>query len=430
MSLQDSKSSRFPNMKLHSLALILTALTAVPAFAQTPPSRPVSMEPAAQSILDRAVQSYRAASGLRFEQIASYNGKVKPLVLLRYSRPGKLRIDRPVRQKTFTQLYDGANFYDVRGDEYLTKAAPMHGDAPLVFGPAGRAGETIAAMLAGKDPFAQAQRTFSQLPSGQYQSRIVALGARLVDGDMLQGIREEGFVNFKAEADKGEEGKEDKGKEDDSKITTQTTAWFGGSPFALRRLQQRITMQGRTTVVTEKLIDQQFSPTFPADTFVFSSAGLTLNQPDDNAPYFDPRLKVGAAPFPFEAHDRQGRPISLEPYKGKVVLLDFWATWCVPCIQALPEVKSAYNKYHARGLEVVGISLDEDESALTAFLKKQKMSWPQIFDGKGWKTPIAQTYGVRAIPFTLLIGRDGKVAAVNPPEGQLEKAVQKALSAR
>ncbi len=148
----------------------------------------------------------------------------------------------------------------------------------------------------------------------------------------------------------------------------------------------------------------------------------------EREPMFDPRLKVGAAPFPFNTSDLSGRAFSLDDYKGRVVLLDFWATWCGPCIGELPETRVVYDKYHAQGFDVVGISLDEKRDDLTAFLKKENLSWPQVFDGKGWNSPLAKQYGVRAIPATFLIGRDGKIAAVDVRGMGLEPAVKQALT--
>ena len=68
--------------------------------------------------------------------------------------------------------------------------------------------------------------------------------------------------------------------------------------------------------------------------------------------------------------------------KGKVVLIDFWATWCMPCVGEIPHVKEAYDQFHSKGFEVIGISLDDDKSKLKKFVVDQKMEWPQYFDGK------------------------------------------------
>lgn len=111
--------------------------------------------------------------------------------------------------------------------------------------------------------------------------------------------------------------------------------------------------------------------------------------------------------------DLNGNKVDLAAMKGKVVLVDFWATWCGPCVAELPNVLEAYKKHHDKGFEIIGISLDQDKAALENFIKERGMPWPQYFDGKGWENSIAQKYSISSIPATFLIGKDGKVTASN-----------------
>jgi thiol-disulfide isomerase/thioredoxin len=99
--------------------------------------------------------------------------------------------------------------------------------------------------------------------------------------------------------------------------------------------------------------------------------------------------------------------------KKKLVLLDFWASWCVPCIKSMPEITALYDNYRDKGLEIVGISLDENEAFWKTSMEKNNMSWIQIISGKSPKDDIAKLYGVRAIPCTVLIDGKGTIVAVN-----------------
>lgn len=123
----------------------------------------------------------------------------------------------------------------------------------------------------------------------------------------------------------------------------------------------------------------------------------------------------------------KGEKIDVAAMKGKVVLVDFWATWCGPCVAELPNVLKAYDQYHSKGFEIIGISLDSDKAKLEKFIADKKMPWPQDFTGDGWKTSLAQKFGINSIPATFLIGKDGKVAATNLRGSALEAAVKKEL---
>ncbi|MEX2577891.1 MAG: TlpA disulfide reductase family protein [Verrucomicrobiales bacterium] len=129
----------------------------------------------------------------------------------------------------------------------------------------------------------------------------------------------------------------------------------------------------------------------------------------------------------FAFTDLQGNEVDLAEMDDKVVLVDFWATWCAPCIAEMPNVIAAYNEYHEEGFEIVGVSLDEDKAALEKFVTENDMPWPQYFDGKGFNNELAQRFGISQIPATFLVGQDGKIVASNLRGPELEAAVEKAL---
>lgn len=116
-----------------------------------------------------------------------------------------------------------------------------------------------------------------------------------------------------------------------------------------------------------------------------------------------------------------GAKVDLTKMQGKVVLVDFWATWCGPCIAGLPEIMDVYAKYHAKGFEIVGISFDQKKEKLTQFTTDKKMPWAQYFDGLGWGNKIGQEYGIEAIPTMWLIDKKGVLRDMNGRANLAEK---------
>ena len=125
--------------------------------------------------------------------------------------------------------------------------------------------------------------------------------------------------------------------------------------------------------------------------------------------------------------DLKGEEIDIAQYKGKVVLVDFWAIWCGPCIGELPNVKNTYSNYHDDGFEIIGINLDRDRTRLEEFIEKRNMPWPQYFDGKGWKNEIAVHFDIHSIPSTFLLDREGIVRYANLRGSALKHAVEDLL---
>jgi thiol-disulfide isomerase/thioredoxin len=126
-----------------------------------------------------------------------------------------------------------------------------------------------------------------------------------------------------------------------------------------------------------------------------------------------------------------GKPFSFESYRGKVVVLDFWATWCGPCLEEIPNLKSMLEKRQSEGVEIIGINLDEDRSRLESFLGTEKLPWKTVVSSDATKvafeTPLVSKIGISAIPFIAIIGKDGKVAAIHTRGKNLDPKVAELL---
>ena len=126
-----------------------------------------------------------------------------------------------------------------------------------------------------------------------------------------------------------------------------------------------------------------------------------------------------------------GTEVDLAKLKGKVVLVDFWATWCRPCVGEIPHVKEAYAKYHAKGFEVIGISFEGEngQEKLIKFTKNKEMPWPQYFDGKFWGNAFGKRFNIRGIPAMWLFDKQGNLADVKASDDLADK-VAKLLEAK
>lgn len=137
--------------------------------------------------------------------------------------------------------------------------------------------------------------------------------------------------------------------------------------------------------------------------------------------------KLVGRPIELQFTAVDGRSVDLAALKGKVVLLDFWATWCGPCVGEVPNVKKTYDQFHDKGFEIVGISLDKDKDTLTRFTADHHMEWPQYFDGQYWQNKYARQFGVESIPSMWLIDKKGILRNMRARE-DLAGGVQKLLA--
>ena len=377
------------------------------AARKTPP--PAKMDPQARTTLDAMTAAYKA--------LKSYTATVtvesgaggrtqKGTATLAFQRPGRAKVVMSDETGPSAEsLVNGSGLFlaSLRDNQYVKRPAPP-GDAaiPAVLSEARGA---LLPTLAGSPEFLS--RLFTQ------PGVTVGLGTPATVADVPTDTVAVSFTPAPG-------------------AQIRITLSVSTEDHLLRQLTETVheTRGGQTQTLThvETVTEQALDPALTAADFAFvpppGAKLVTTLEP----PMFDPRLQPGARPFPITAADLNKRPLSLDQYRGKVVLMDFWATWCGPCVGEMPNVIAAYHKYHAQGFTVLGISLDQDRGALTSFLKHNKMPWRQVFDGKGWGSAVPKQYGVMSIPFGLLLNRDGTIAAVGARGPDLPAAIKVALA--
>lgn len=137
----------------------------------------------------------------------------------------------------------------------------------------------------------------------------------------------------------------------------------------------------------------------------------------------------GNAAPEFSAPNPEGKTVSLKESLGKVTIVDFWASWCKPCRAENPNVVALYNELHAKGLNIIGVSLDKEAGAWKEAIAKDKLAWTQVSNLKWWKEPIAISYGVESIPATFILDANGKIVAKDLRGDALKAKVNELLAA-
>lgn len=142
-----------------------------------------------------------------------------------------------------------------------------------------------------------------------------------------------------------------------------------------------------------------------------------------------PGLEIGDKAPEISLASPEGNIIALSSLKSKVVLIDFWGTWCAPCVKEQPELAKLYKKYksgiftNGKGFEIFGVSLDAKKENWEKGIKTQNINWIQVSDLKFWRSPVAKTYNIQELPFNLLLDGRGVILAKNLHGAELEKAI-------
>lgn len=135
------------------------------------------------------------------------------------------------------------------------------------------------------------------------------------------------------------------------------------------------------------------------------------------------KTDIGSTAPDFVLQTPDGKNVSLKDFRGKYVLLDFWASWCGPCLREVPNIKKIYDLYHSKGFEILSVSLDDNKDSWVDAIEKYDLNWNHVSSLKGWKCPIVKLYSISGVPAMFLLDKEGRIIASGLRGKELEKQV-------
>lgn len=393
----------FPHKNFPHQLFVMSTVLGMAICAQAA-SLKTAIDPNAEKVIARSVQTYQSLRSYQDEAALVSNspaGKEVAHQTISFQAPRFLNVTTTSGKQHLIENYDGVLDNSTHTDD----SGPYVSREPLPDVSYGRKvllqyqpmGPLFTAFLAGVNPIGN--------PFGWQISELKLGHPALLGGAKVDAIT----LTMR----------------DDPK--THITYLIGQADHLVRRITlNSITLMGDKYSMDETHSNIKTNITFPAGTFTFHApANTPVKNPMDDAR--GGAFGVGQIPGPIHAQDLHKKTVTLDQYKGKVLLLDFWASWCVPCRMEMPYVKALYQKYHSQGLEIVGISQDTKLTDLQKYLAQEALPWRQIFD-QGDNLKISGDYNIMGIPSNVIIGRDGKVAAVNQDYLLLDSAIRTALA--
>ena len=212
------------------------------------------------------------------------------------------------------------------------------------------------------------------------------------------------------------------------------------------RIDYEAMMQNQKVYIKNYIREHPKSTTSPLVVLMQLIQDMSAHEIDSLITFFDPSIHssiyitelkkiaaklritdIGEVAPDFKLNDPDGIPLSLSSLRGKIVLLDFWASWCQPCRRENPNVVLLYNQYKDKGFDILGVSLDREKGAWIKAIADDKLTWHHVSDLKYWQCEAALKYGVQGIPFTLLLDKDGRIISKNLRGEALRKKLEELL---